>query len=214
MPDERLDNHEKADIVSTFGIVALSLLGGLFLAILTATLGLAVYLTWKVKQKADLIDAQGAKVYAWTEKLLGEHETKMAGIFESAKSNLASIRQEVRGGLELSAKETRDALKTHQEFVQGAIGQINAVALAEASNRAIIAMQHIEQAVGVLREITLAAEEEEPGNVTEMPRRAAPVSYGAGDYAPPASSFVTQIPSQRTDAEAMAEEALEVETGA
>ena len=200
--------------MSTAGIISISILAGMFLLTVTATLGLQVYLTWKVKQKADLIDAQGAKVYAWTEKLLGDHETKMAAIFESAKSNLASIRQEVRGGLELSAKETRDALKAQQEFVQGAIGQINAVALAEASNRAIIAMQHIEQAVGVLREITLSAEEAEPDNVTEMPRRAAAVAYGAADYAPPASSFVTQIPSQRTDAEAMAEEALEVETGA
>ena len=198
--------------MSTAGIISISILAGMFLLTLIAALGLQVYLTWQVKRKADLIDAQGAKVYAWTEKLLGEHEAKMAGIFESAKSNLASIRQEVRGGLELSAKETRDALKTHQEFVQGAIGQINAVALAEASNRAIIAMQHIEQAVGVLREITLAADEGEQDNVTEMPRRA--VAYGAADYAPPASSFVTQIPSQRTDAEAMAEEAMEVETGA
>src|ERR1035441_10233550 len=94
--------------MQVFGIVALSVCAGLFLALLLAGVGVLVYFARSNKISTDRISAELEKFYAENSDALEEHRKQVGALTESAKQNLISMRQEMRSSLEFSLKRSEE----------------------------------------------------------------------------------------------------------
>ena len=163
--------------MSTVGIVALSLLCGLFLALLLAGLGVLIWLAVNLRKTLAEVRAEMASVSKKTADTLTQYQGEMARQVESSKSALGAVRVEMAKLLEENRKKTDGILNEHRRQMQGSIDKINAEALQGAAARAIQACLRLEKAVGVIQQLFLNSEE----RVTNQ--------YGAEDFAPESSTF-------------------------
>ena len=197
--------------MTTFEAVTLAVFAGIFLALIVAALGVAIYLTWQVKRSADKLISNSESVYAWTKELLDVHAGQMRQVFDSSKSSFTGIRQEVRGALELASKETREALTAHQQVMTDLVAGINASELLKAVQRLVATSVRLEELAKVFNEWVMSQEEPETAN--EAPIQFADFKpkarYGAGEYAPPASTYTSQSVSGQNDEAAIIEEAAD-----
>ena len=199
--------------MTTFEAVALAVFAGIFLALIVAALGVAIYLTWQVKRSADKLISNSESVYAWTKELLDQNAGQMRQVFDSSKSSFTGIRQEVRGALELASAETREALTAHQQVMTDLVAGINASELLKAVQRLVATSVRLEELAKVFNEWVMSQETEEiePANAEPIlfadfkPK----VKYRSTEYAPPASTYTSQSVAGQNDEAAMIEEAAD-----
>ena len=181
--------------MQTAGIVVISLCAGLFLALLLAGIGVLVYFARSNKLSTDRLSAELEKFYAENKAVLDDHAVQFKIVLDASKSNLTSMRQEMRASLEFSLKSVQSALSEHQARLDAAISTINANQLLEASKRGMAACGRLERVAAALQkwQIDAEAEGEEPagGEITgawpadraEEYGPAAPTPTGASVYA-------------------------------
>jgi len=141
--------------VSTFGVVAIALLAGIFLCLLIAGIAAVLWAAWKAKKAADtnVVVIQG--VQAKTEAELADQAKKLAEILEAAKSNFSGIRSEMRQSLEMYAKMTQETLEAHQKSMDAAVSKVNAELLAKAAKDAIVACREFQRIAAVMQSLLL-----------------------------------------------------------
>ena len=156
--------------MQVFGIVALSFCAGVFLALLLACVGGLVYFARSNKISTDRLSAELKKFYAENKAVLDDHAVQFKIVLDASKSNLTSMRQEMRASLEFSLKSVQSALSEHQARLDAAISTINANQLLEASKRGMAACGRLERVAAALQkwQIDAEAEGEEPagGEIT------------------------------------------------
>lgn len=185
--------------MNTFGIVALSLMAGLFLAILVAGLGISIWAALRVKAAAAQIDTKTTKIYAETVEILAEHRVQMDRINESAKSNFVAIRTEMRGSIETLLREVKATLEGHQKAMEVSVSKINGDALLAASERSQKACLRIEKAAVLISQSLFTPED---GGSPEAVGKPWPDDR-AEEYAPKGATIYDVTTVGRMDNEVM-----------
>ena len=165
--------------MQTFGIVALSILAGLFLALLFLGLGVLLWAAFQMKRGLADMRAREASIHAETQQAMeisqneilrisGEYAAKLKSELEAARSAFSGIRSEVKVILE-----------DHNRRTLTAIEKINGDALAAAVKRNIDASVKLEKTVSLLQNWLI-------GTVAQNGN-----TYGPEDYAPEETNFGT-----------------------
>ena len=169
--------------VTTFEVAILFLLAGLFLAVLVAGLGTVIWSALQVRSAAKTLATE-----------LRGFQAENAKMHESARSNFAAIRQEMRGALEMYSTETKAALESHRTQMGTMIENINGAGLGVAAKGISDATKKLTHIALTLQDLLIAKEEvEEAGETPDA-------------YAPAGASIYAQTASAGLDAEAMVEE--------
>ena len=129
------------------GIVALSVLGALFVFALLGGAGVLIWLAWSLKKQTAALQEKTASVYAETKELMATYQAELKSVVESAKAGFGAIRKDVQAQLE-----------EHRRQMQSGIDKINAEALQGAAARSIQACLRLEKAIGVLQQMFLETE--------------------------------------------------------
>ncbi len=163
--------------MNVIGVVAISLLCGLFLALLLAGLGTLLWLAVSLRKELKTLRDERESVSKETRAVLAQYQVEIAKQIESSKSSFGTIRTDMSRLLEENRKKTDGILNEHRRQMQGSIDKINAEALQGAAARAIQACLRLENAVGVIQKLFLNSEE----RVTN--------EYGPEEFAPESSTF-------------------------
>lgn len=167
--------------MQVFGIVALSMAIGLLLAVLLAGIATVVYYARSVKIQATALTEKVTHFYAENSTALDHQRGQLTNIADSAKSNLASTRQEMRTALENNAKAIAGVLEDHRRQMDQIANKINATALLEASRRAIEACARLERVASALWKWAERLDQEAP---EEVPAAGEWTEDRANEYAP------------------------------
>lgn len=152
--------------MNTVGIVAISLLAGMFLLAMVAGLVLLIVLAMRLSRALDKSQKENAAVYAETRTALSGYQAEIKAAIDSAKASFSAIRT-----------ETKTILEEHRKQMQGGIEKINAEALQGAAARSIQACMRLEKVAVTMQSLFLDAE--------TRPTH----EYGAEDFAPEATTF-------------------------
>jgi hypothetical protein len=169
--------------VNQFEIAILFLLAGLFLAVLIVGLVTVIWSALQVRSAAKTLATE-----------LRGFQAENAKMHESARSNFAAIRKEMRDALESYSLETKATLESHRTQMGMMIENINGAGLGLAAKGISDATKKLTQIAVALQDLLLAREEVEETGQT------------ADQYAPAGASIYTQTASAGLDAEAMVEE--------
>jgi len=146
--------------MGTFGIVALSLCAGLLLAVFLAGIGVAVYYARAIQKQSTNLEQFTRRFCGDIESILQQHREFMSALTESAKSNFASTRQEMRAGLDLNLKKIEAVLQSHEETMKAVAASINGTQLLEAAKRIQSFIPRLERAVAWIDQWQRQADEE------------------------------------------------------
>lgn len=173
--------------MNTIGVVALSLLAGIFLVILVGGLATLIVLHLRVqKSHAGLVEAM-AVFTAKQESSIGRTLEGLEKIVESARSSFGGIRQDIKTSQDAQGKLLTKSLKDHEAVFSEKVGAINGQVLEQASIRAMRALDGLNQLTNTLRNL-LHSHEMRPG--TEL---------GPEEYGPSDELFVKQGDTARMD---------------
>jgi hypothetical protein len=184
------------------GIVLLSVLGGLFLALVVAGLAVAIWSALKVKQASEELAATVKKSSSDTVEILAQHRVQMNNINEAAKSSFTSIRNDMKGQSEALLREIRIAQEAHTKAVDAAVAAINANELLSASKGAALACRRMEQLYSAFQDLLFRGEQPtmgaEGGKPWSAEKAAEMAPEGASIYD---TSEVGQLDEQAQDEE-------------
>jgi hypothetical protein len=166
-----------------FEIFIVALFAGLFLAVLVAGLITVIWSALGVKAAAKTLATE-----------LRGFQAENAKVHESARSNFAAIRQEMREALKLYSADTTAILEAHRAQMGTMIENINGAGLGVAARGITDATRKLTQIAVTLQDLLVAREEvEETGEAAEQ-------------YAPAGASIYAVSSTSALDAEAQVEE--------
>lgn len=192
--------------MSTFGIVAISLISGLFLALIVAGLAAMIWYGIQVKRAAEALAKSVAAVYAETGKELAEQLKTITAVLESAKSNFQGIRDEMRKSQSATLQETRATLEAHRVEMDKMIQTINGVRFIESAKKIDKASAVLWKVAQTLQAVTTAEPELEDTDGNER-ARAWPAER-AEEYAPEGETIYDHTRVVKADQQVEQEEIL------
>ena len=195
--------------MSTFGIVALSLLAGLFLAIIVGGLAAMIWYGRQVKLAADALAKAVNFVHAETGRELAEQLKAITAVLESAKSNFQGIRDEMRKSQSITLQETRDTLEAHRVEMDKMIQTINGVRFIDSAKKIDKSSAILWKVAQKLEAITTAEPEFDDTEGAER-ARAWPAER-AEEYAPAGETIYDHTRVVKVDQQVEQEEALGTE---
>lgn len=163
--------------MSTVGIVALSVLGGMLGLAMVAAIGILIWLAFDLRRLLKETKSTDIAVQNKIEAILLAHQADLKATIESAKASFGGIRNDSRAQLETQRKEITETLAEHRQRMQQAIDKINAEALAASAAKAIEASLRMEKAIAVFQRF-----------LTDNIERTTN-DYGPDDYAPEGNEF-------------------------
>lgn len=177
--------------MNVIGIVSLSLLCGLFLALLIGGLATLLWLAVKLRREVSQMTAA-------MQTLIAGNHAEMKSSIESAKASFSSIRTEMKTVLDTHNKSTRSMLEEHRKQMKEGIDKINAEALIGASARAVQACQRLENAAGIIQKLFLDANDVPTGR-GYAPEETAPENTTFGG--PPSAFSLSQTSAMDAEVE-------------
>ena len=138
--------------MSTIGIVALSLIGGLFLAILLLSLAISIWAALRLRAEVKKIGEANGAVYAETRVVLQQNAAETKALFESARSSFQALQRETKTIQEANVLSTAKLLDEHGRKMAELIGKINGEAMSQAAAQNIKAVTQLTQLIGILQQ--------------------------------------------------------------
>ena len=185
--------------MGTIGIIAISVVAALFLFILTAGLGILIWLAWQLRRSLADSQTRSAAVYVETEALLRGYQAETKSLLESAKSGFTSIRNDVKSTLESQRAELGVVLEYHRNQMQQGIDKINAEALQSAAVRSVQACLRLEKVAVLLQQLFSDTETRSTHE------------FGPDEFAPEESQFGTPPTGYSVSSTAALDEADQAE---
>lgn len=178
--------------MNVIGIVSLSLLCGLFLALLIGGLAMLVWLAVKLRR-------ENAQMREAIQSLIVTHQAELKSSIESAKASFGAIRTEMKTVLDTHNKATKSTLDEHRRQMKEGIDKINAEALIGASARAVQACQRLENAAGIIQRLFMDTENRPTHEYRAEEMAPETTSFGG----PPSAFSVSQTAAMDTEVERM-----------
>ena len=197
--------------MSTVGIVLLSAICGLFIALLIAAMGFTIWTNLRAKASVDKLQQQVSTVYAETGAALEEHIEGLTAIMESAKSNFKTIREEMRGSQAETLRETRATLEAHRSEMAKIINTINGVRFIESAKQITKASSILWRVAKRLEVITEASPDEFVATEDGNDRARAWPAEKAEEYAPEGETIYDQTRVVKAEQELELEEEREAQ---
>lgn len=181
--------------MQTVGIVAISILAGLFLALMCLGLVILLWMQYQTKQWLKDNQANTEKSHTEIERIATEFAAKLKFNLESSTQALTGIRTEIRQNIQ-------SVITNHEKRIQEAIAKINADTLDVGVKRNVEACLKLEKTVATLQNWLIGAAKrvgEEYG-----PEEFAPETTSLGTPASEYSISSVAAQDQRAEDEAVA----------
>lgn len=163
--------------MSTIGIVATSVICGIFCILLLLGIALLVWLAVKLHAAVKELKAENAAVQAETRTTLTAHQSQTAAAMTVYHAEMKAVVDSSKASFTTIRNETKAMLEAGQQKMEDGIKKINAEALQSAAARSIEACLRLEKVIGIFQQLILNNEE----RVTH--------EYGPEDFAPESTTF-------------------------